>query len=256
MTRKHRCESKSSQQYRNYVETAAQQDDNSFKPYVPFFPTPIPITKNHQKYHAVCKDKTKKIILCKGWAGTSKTITMCYYAAKALLNEDIDEIVICRSLEGVGQNPGAYKGDMFDKNAPKLKGVMNYISSFMGIDIGTLIAHHKVTVQGLFDIQGMDFTGKWLLVTECQTLTPEQMYQIVTRGAEKIILEGDTVPAQLTNKSITKGHDGLSFLMNTIGDLPFVSEISMCEEEDIVRQPYLKQVITRMMPALEQYERR
>lgn len=255
MTRKRRQEGQQAKKNRVYSEVKAElKVEQEYKPYIPFYPTPQPKTVNHSKYHNLCKDPNKRIVLCDGWAGCGKTIVMAYYAAKALKNEKIDGIVISRSLEGVGQYPGAYKGDPMEKNAPKLKALMNYISAFTGIDLATLIGTHRLEVQGLYDIQGQDFTRKWLLVTECQTLTPFQMYQVVTRGAEKLILEGDTCPAQLTNTKVSSGHDGLSFLMKTIGDLPFVGRVTMHDENDIVRQDYLKQVITRMMPALAQYK--
>lgn len=255
MARKRRQESRQTKERRIYTEVKAElQVENEVKPYIPFYPKPEPKTPNHVKYHNLCKDINKRIVLCDGWAGCGKTIVMAYYAAKALKAEKINSIVISRSLEGVGQNPGAYKGDAFEKNAPKLKALMNYIAAFTGIDVATLIGSHQLEVQGLFDIQGQDFTKSWLLVTECQTLTPAQMYQVVTRGAEKVILEGDTCPAQLTNYKVTRGRDGLSFLMNTIGTLPFVGRVTMHDEADIVRQDYLKQVIMRMMPALAEYE--
>lgn len=251
LTRKRRPESRQSKERRYYVE---QQGENvlEHKPFIPTYLPPEPKTPNHKKYHNLCKNPAKYVVLCKGWAGTGKTIVMAYYAAKRLKADDINRIVITRSLEGVGKDPGAYKGNAFEKNEPKLRGLMNYIASFMGQSVEMLIIQGRLVVQGLADIQGQDFTGAWLLVTECQTLTDEQMYQIVTRGADKVILEGDTCPAQLTNHRITPGNDGLTFLMETIGGLPYVGMVDMCEDEDIVRKPYMRDIIKRMMPILEE----
>lgn len=251
LTRKRRCEGRQSTNRRQTAERHEQMEP-VYKPFIPMYAAPQPITPNHRMYHSLCKDPAKYVVLCKGWAGTGKTIVMAYYAAKRLKADDISRIIVTRSLEGVGKDPGAYKGNAFEKNEPKLRGLLTYIASFMHQSIESLVFQGKLVVQGLADIQGQDFTGAWLLVTECQTLTDEQMYQVVTRGAEKIILEGDTCPAQLTNHKTQVGEDGLSFLMDTIGHLKTIGVVDMCKDEDIVRKPYMRDIIKCMMPALEE----
>lgn len=216
---------------------------------------PTPITHNHKRYHNLCKDPSKKIVLCDGWAGSGKSLTAAYYAAEALKREKVKGIVIMRSLEGLGRNPGAYPGDAYEKNEPKLRQLINYICSFTRMSVESMLYTETLKIIGLYDLQGMDLTGHYMIVTECQTLTAEQMYSVCTRGAEKVILEGDTCHAQLTNHSIKYGKDGLSFLMDTIGDLDFVGRVRMDSEDDIVRQDYMKQIILRMMPALASFGR-
>jgi phosphate starvation-inducible PhoH-like protein len=213
---------------------------------------PTPVTPNHKRYHNLLKDVCKHIVLASGWAGSGKTLTAAYYGCQALLDGQVEGITIMRSLEGVGKDPGAYPGDDFFKNFPKLRQLATYISSFMNCSIEDLIREKKLNVCGLYDIQGQDFSNQWLIVTECQTLTAEQMYQVCTRGAFKVVLEGDTCAAQLTNRKIKLGEDGLSFLMDTIGDLDFVGVVDMSQESDIVRSEYIKKVILRMMPKLEE----
>lgn len=225
-------------------------DEDDYKP-TPRYSPPVAITPNHKLYHRLCRDRDKRIVICDGYAGTGKTIVAAYYAVQALMRNDVSGIIVTRSLEGVGRNPGAYKGGPIEKNLPKLGQVLSYISAFSGCDVNSLLQQEKLTIQGLYDIQGADYTGQYLIVTECQTLTAEQTYQLVTRGAEKIILEGDSCRAQLTNHQVRGvGDDGLSFLMQTIGDLSFVGRCQMTED-DIVRQNYIRDIIIRMMPALE-----
>lgn len=218
----------------------------------PKYAKPVPLTANHKRYHNLCKDPAKKIVLCDGWAGSGKTIVAAHYAADALRKGKVKGIIIMRSLEGLGRNPGAYPGDAYEKNEPKLRQLINYICSFTRMDVDSLLMSESLKIIGLYDLQGIDVTDYYMIVTECQTLTAEQMYSVCTRGAEKLILEGDTCDAQLTNHSIKSGKDGLSFLMDTIGDLDFVGRVRMDSEDDIVRQDYMKQIIVRMMPALAQ----
>jgi len=212
---------------------------------------PKPITKNHRTYHNLCRDDLIKILLCKGFAGTGKSIVAAYYASQYLYEGKVSSIVLARSLEGLGKDPGAYPGSPFEKNEPKLRQLIKYITLFTGRTLESLFANEQLEVQGLYDMQGADFTDKFLIVTEGQTLTAEEMYCVVTRGASKTIIEGDTASCQLTNHAIDYGDDGISFLLETIGDLPFVGTVEMTED-DCVRTGWMKDILVRMMPALEE----
>ena len=112
-----------------------------------------------------------------------------------------------------------------------------------------LIETGKVIIQSLYDLQGMDLTGSVLVVDEAQNINPKAMYCICTRGAEKTIINGDSCSAQVTAKQIKSGNDGISFLINTIGDLDCVGIVEFTEE-DIVRQDFIKDIILRMTPKL------
>jgi phosphate starvation-inducible PhoH-like protein len=211
-----------------------------------------PITENHKRYHELCADPDKRVVLCTGYAGSGKSIIASFYGVKYLNDYDCNEIVVMRSLEGLGKDPGAYPGDAFEKNEPKLKQIMKYVEKFSRCDIYQMIRAEKFSIQSLYDVQGTDLTGKVLIVTEAQTLTAEEMYSVLTRGAEKVIIEGDVCAAQSVNHKIKVGYDGLSFLIDTIGDLPFVGVVEMNEEKDIVRNDYMRMIIMRMMPAIEE----
>jgi len=229
-------------QKKSYVPT-----DEPSKPDYARYAPPVPITENHKRYHKLLKDKSKKIVVCTGWAGVGKSCTSAYYASQALLDKTVDGIVLVRSLEGVGKNPGAYPGTDFEKNEPKLRQILKYISSFTNTDTFSLLGNRQVIICGLYDIQGMDFTNKYILVTEAQTLTKEEMYILLTRGGYKIVLEGDTLAAgQCTNHKVKHGEDGLSFLFDKLKGLPFVGSIRMDNTEDIVRDDYIKEIIIRM----------
>jgi len=217
------------------------------KPDYVIYDVPKPITANHKKYHNLLKDDSKKVVVCTGWAGTGKSCTSSYYASQALLDGKVNGIVLIRSLEGVGKNPGAYPGSSYEKNEPKLKQILRYIQSFTNTDIETLIQTEQVIICGLYDVQGMDFTDKYIIVTEAQTLTKEEMYILVTRGGTKIVLEGDVLArGQCTNRSIKFGEDGLSFLFEKLKGLNVVGSVRMDNTEDIVRDDFIKQVIIRM----------
>ena len=62
------------------------EQDYDFKPKFDRYDKPKPITENHRKYHNLLKDSSKKIVICNGYAGTSKSISSMYYACQSVLS--------------------------------------------------------------------------------------------------------------------------------------------------------------------------
>jgi predicted ribonuclease YlaK len=216
----------------------------------PRYLKPQAVTLNHKAYHGMLKDETKKIVVVDGVAGSGKSIAAVYYACELLRKDKVKSIIFIRPNEGIGNDLGYLPGDLWDKLSPKLKQLIIYAECFTGVDRSFLISSGKIIIQSLYDLQGMDLTGSALVVDEAQNISPRAMYCICTRGAEKTIINGDSCPAQVTSKQIKSGNDGISFLIETIGDLSSVGVVKFTAD-DIVRQGFIKDVILRMTPALK-----
>ena len=81
------------------------------------------------------------------------------------------------------------------------------------------------------------------------------MYCICSRGATRIFINGDTNPMQSTARHIKQGKDGLSFLLQAMEKSHSLGMVTMNREEDIVRDPYIREVIVNMQPKLEEFKR-
>ena len=101
----------------------------------------------------------------------------------------------------------------------------------------------------------MDYTDYIMVVDEAELITPEMMYCICSRGATRIFINGDTSPMQSTAKHIKQGKDGLSFLLQTMNKSSSFGMVTMDKKEDIVRDPYIREVIVNMQPKLEEFKR-
>ena len=223
------------------------------KPNYVRYDRPVPITENHRKYHNLLKDPNKNIVVCDGIAGTGKTCSAVYYAAQQVLRSKAEGIYFVRANEGIGKDIGYTKGSDFEKLLPILKQLCNYAESFFNDSIYNLVDSKQVILQSLHRLQGMDLTGYVLVVDEAQLITPEAMYCILTRGAEKIILIGDCKPEQCVNRAIKRGKDGLSYLMHYLGDLSSVGVANMDSEEDIVRKGYMKDIVRKLTGSLSEW---
>lgn len=223
------------------------------KPHYDRYTKPIPITENHKKYHNLLKDKSKKIVVCDGWAGSSKTLSSVYYACQAILNKEAKGIVIVKDMRDLD---GFLPGDIEDKYVPKAKQILTYIECFLQCNYKTLLDHKTVIIQPLAYIQGTDYTDYIMIVDEAQLISPELMYCICSRGALRIFINGDTSPMQSTAKHIKQGKDGLSFLLETMKKSSSFGIVTMNKEEDIVRDPYIKEIIINMQPKLDAFIRK
>lgn len=222
------------------------------KPSYDKYKKPIPITENHKKYHNLLKDKSKKIVVCNGWAGSSKTISSVYYACQAILNNEVKGFVIVKDMRDLD---GYLPGDLEDKYIPKVRQLLIYAECFLQCDYKTLLSNKTIIIQPLAYIQGTDYTDYIMIVDEAQLITPELIYCICSRGASRIFINGDTSPMQSTAKHIKQGKDGLSFLLETMKKSNSFGVVTMNNEDDIVRDSYIKEIIINMQPKLEQFKK-
>ena len=224
-----------------------------FKPLFDRYDKPVPITENHKKYHNLLKDKSKKIVLCNGYAGTGKSQASMYYACQAILNNEVRGIAIVKDMH---DSTGFIPGTIQEKFLPKVRQLLLYAECFLQCDYQTLLDTSTIIIQPLAYLQGMDYTDYIMVVDEAELITPEMMYCICSRGATRIFINGDTNPMQSMARHIKQGKDGLSFLLQTMDKSPSLGMVTMTEKEDIVRDPYIREVIVNMQPKLEEFKKR
>ena len=223
-----------------------------FKPKFDRYDKPQPITENHKKYHNLLKDYSKKIVICNGYAGTSKSISSMYYACLSVIKGEAKGIVIVKDMH---DSTGYIPGTVEEKFLPKVKQLLQYAECFLQCDFQTLLNMGTIVIQPLAYLQGMDYTNYIMVVDEAELITPEMMYCICSRGATRIFINGDTNPMQSTARHIKQGKDGLSFLLQTMEKSNSLGMVTMDKEEDIVRDPYIREVIVNMQPKLEEFKR-
>ena len=228
------------------IESTPYEDKQSFDRYE----KPSPVTEHHKRYHNMLKDKQKKIVVCDGYAGTGKTIAAMYYACQMVLNKEAKGIVLVKNMEDL---EGFLKGSLEEKMMPKAIQLLKYAECFLQQDYSSLLDDKKIVLQPMSYIQGMDWTDYVMIVDECQLIDAKRMYSICTRGAVKLIINGDCSPAQCTATKVKEGKDGLSFLIKTMDKSKMFGVVSMDKEEDIVRADYIKDIIINMTEELEKW---
>ena len=178
------------------------------------------MAKNEAQREALKAFVDKQLIILSGSAGTGKSELMCWWASKLWLEGIIDNIVICRPHQSLGNDYGAVTGNDTLKLLPFCMSMMMKFKKYLGYGILKNNFRMEVT-EGLFQeaagisivpiekIQGLSFSSKTIILAdELQNATASQVKALVTRSEEgcQLICAGDA------KQSALKGDNGLIVL--------------------------------------------
>lgn len=169
-----------------------------------------------------------QMVIQSGFAGTGKSELMCWYAAKLWLEGKIDNIVITRPHQHLGQDYGATKGNDAEKLLPFCMSMLMKLKKYLGVGIlsnnfkldgfDTLFAPADgIQIVPIEKIQGLSFSEKTIILAdEIQNATVAQVKALTTRCEEgcQLLISGD--PRQT---AIGK-NNGLNFIENVLLKYP------------------------------------
>jgi len=194
--------------------------------------------------------KRSDIVFAIGPAGTGKTYLAMVMAVKALLNKEIDRIILTRPAIEAGEKLGFLPGDLQHKVDPYLRPLYDALYDILGTEkVNTYLEKDIIEVAPLAYMRGRTLDNSFIILDEAQNTTPEQMKMFLTRMGfnSHAIITGDITQVDLPeNKSsglnlvqaILKGVEGIDFVYLT--------------KDDVVRHKLVKNIIK----AYERYESR
>jgi phosphate starvation-inducible PhoH-like protein len=170
-----------------------------------------------------------------GPSGTGKTFLTVSLAAEMFLTGKVKKIVITRPIVGTGKSIGALPGELEDKMNPWLAETITILKDRLGTGTYEVaLSSGEIEIAPLEYIRGRTFNNTFVLMTEAQNSTIDEMKALVTRIGEdsKIILDGDVRQTDL------KGDNGLLWAIELIRDTPSLQKMTGIVEfqvSDIVR---------------------
>tara|TARA_R110000822_G_scaffold88549_2_gene205129 strand:- start:63 stop:725 length:663 start_codon:yes stop_codon:yes gene_type:complete len=172
-----------------------------------------------------------------GKAGSGKTLLACQIALQALLEKQVNRIVITRptiSKEDIGHLPGNIKEKMDPWVAP-IYGNMYQLLRKERID--EMVAREQIEIVPVSYMRGRTFTNSVVLVDECQNLDNAQTLMILQRiGRDsKMFFCGDVGQVDLRRQR----DSGLAFL-SSIKQVTGIHTIELLEN---YRHPILKDLL-------------
>ncbi len=187
--------------------------------------------------------RNNDIIFGIGPAGTGKTYLAVACAVQALLNEDVDRILLVRPVVEAGENLGFLPGDIGQKIDPYLRPLYDALYDFMGAEkVERLLENKIVELAPLAYMRGRTLSNAFVILDEAQNATENQMKMFLTRigYGTKAIITGDMSQLDLPRGTQTGLRQATKILDNVKG-------IAICKltGKDIVRHPLVQRIIER-----------
>ena len=145
-------------------------------------------------YHNLLSQKTKKIVVATGPAGTGKTLFATEIGIKNFLMGNVEKIIFTRPSVSVDEDLGYLPGTLEEKMAPWIRPIYDILYNFIHPrDVTTLLEDKIIEISPLGFMRGRTFKNCWIIADEMQNSTVSQMKMLLTRLGEsaRLVVTGD-----------------------------------------------------------------
>jgi phosphate starvation-inducible protein PhoH and related proteins len=196
-------------------------------------------TPNQKRY--IDAIRRHELVFGLGPAGTGKTYLAVACAAEALMNGEVDRIILSRPAVEAGERLGFLPGDMKEKVDPYLRPLYDALYDMMPATLVQKgLAENQIEIAPLAFMRGRTLAHAFIILDEAQNTTPQQMKMFLTRLGEgsRMVVTGDPSQVDLPN-GVTSG------LVDAIGALQGVKGIEQIQFEnaDIVRHALVGRIV-------------
>lgn len=186
--------------------------------------------------------RTHDVVVVIGPAGTGKTYLAMAAALSALLNKEVNTLVLTRPAVEAGENLGFLPGDLQEKVHPYLRPLYDALYSMIDRNRAQkLFDREQVEVAPLAFMRGRTLSRCFAILDEGQNTTPQQMKMFLTRLGEgsKAIVTGDITQIDFPEGTKSGIVEAARILHGTEG----VAVVRLTEE-DVVRHRLVQNIVT------------
>ncbi len=181
------------------------------------------------------------IVFSIGPAGTGKTYLAVAMAVSALVNNQVDSIILTRPAVEAGEKLGFLPGDLAQKVNPYLRPLHDALDDMLGIEkTNDLLERGIIEIAPLAFMRGRTLSNSFIILDEAQNTTREQMKMFLTRIGfdSSAVVTGDVTQVDLPAPK-------KSGLLDARKRLWGIKGIGFCEfsSRDVVRHPLVQKVI-------------
>jgi phosphate starvation-inducible PhoH-like protein len=186
--------------------------------------------------------REKELVFGIGPAGTGKTYLAVACAAEALMNGEVDRIILSRPAVEAGERLGFLPGDMKEKVDPYLRPLYDALYDMMPASlVAKGLAENQIEIAPLAFMRGRTLASAFIILDEAQNTTPQQMKMFLTRLGEgsRMVITGDPTQVDLPGGATSGLSDALDVLKGVkgIGMVTFTAA-------DIVRHALVGRIVT------------
>ena len=198
-----------------------------------------PKSVNQRKYLQAIQDKD--VVFGIGVAGTGKTYLAVAMAVQALVQKQVNRIVLARPAVEAGEKLGFLPGDLQDKVDPYLRPLYDALFDLIDYErVTRLLEKRVIEVAPLAFMRGRTLSDAFIILDEAQNTTSEQMKMFLTRigFGSKAVITGDVTQVDLP----TGKRSGLveaERILSGLEDIEFV----YFTDKDVVRHKLVQLII-------------
>ena len=198
-----------------------------------------PKSVNQRKYIQAIQDKD--VVFGIGVAGTGKTYLAVAMAVQALMQKQVNRIVLARPAVEAGEKLGFLPGDLQDKVDPYLRPLYDALFDLIDYDrVTKLLEKRVIEVAPLAFMRGRTLSDAFIILDEAQNTTSEQMKMFLTRigFGSKAVITGDVTQVDLP----TGKRSGLIEAERILSNLEGI-EFVYFTDKDVVRHRLVQMII-------------
>ena len=198
-----------------------------------------PKSVNQRKYIQAIQDKD--VVFGIGVAGTGKTYLAVAMAVQALMQKQVNRIVLARPAVEAGEKLGFLPGDLQDKVDPYLRPLYDALFDLIDYErVTKLLEKRVIEVAPLAFMRGRTLSDAFIILDEAQNTTSEQMKMFLTRigFGSKAVITGDVTQVDLP----TGKRSGLIEAERILSNLEGI-EFVYFTDKDVVRHKLVQMII-------------
>ena len=198
-----------------------------------------PKSANQRKYIQAIQDSD--VVFGIGVAGTGKTYLAVAMAVQALMQKQVNRIVLARPAVEAGEKLGFLPGDLQDKVDPYLRPLYDALFDLIDYErVTRLLEKRVIEVAPLAFMRGRTLSDAFIILDEAQNTTSEQMKMFLTRigFGSKAVITGDVTQVDLP----TGKRSGLIEAQRILSELEGI-EFIYFTDKDVVRHKLVQMII-------------
>lgn len=198
-----------------------------------------PKSANQRKYIQAIQERD--VVFGIGVAGTGKTYLAVAMAVQALMQKQVNRIVLARPAVEAGEKLGFLPGDLQDKVDPYLRPLYDALFDLIDYErVTRLLEKRVIEVAPLAFMRGRTLADAFIILDEAQNTTSEQMKMFLTRigFGSKAVITGDVTQVDLPPGK----RSGLIEAERVLSNLEGIDFVYFTEK-DVVRHKLVQMII-------------
>jgi len=149
---------------------------------------------SQERYVKLLREKSKKIVVATGPAGTGKTMFATEFGIRNFLLGNCEKLIFTRPSVSVDEDLGYLPGTLEEKMAPWVRPIFDILYNFITPkEVTNLIEEKVIEISPLGYMRGRTFKNCWIVADEMQNSSVSQMKMLLTRLGEnsRLVITGD-----------------------------------------------------------------